>query len=68
MQRRGIVVHEDAIIAGRDYVSRWLACKVYAPHNSLALLSTTEEDIAEALVCHCLRDRTRASISVLIVG
>lgn len=42
--------------------------RIYAPYNNLALLKIADEDTTEVLVCHFFRERTRASMSVLIVG
>lgn len=57
---------EDAIVALRRLVQAKVSLQ--ATYRSFAKLRTDDDATASALVCHFLREATRASMSLLIVG
>ena len=66
-----IVVHKEAVVPGRRETISMIDKKkmIYNyTYRSLIRLRMGDEDIRSSFVCHACRERTRASISVLIVG
>lgn len=66
-ERGGVVIHENPVIPV-DLVNEGIPYWTCTTHNNLALLKTAEEEMAVVFVCQFLRERTRSSMSVLMVG